>query len=97
MPLYPWIQLKRRIEQAIMFPFVLAGKLIGRLNPLPASDYDLFCFFPIYGLGGAEKVNAAILKALPDKKIMLFFTRKSTEKEVAMASGVVFALMSTQS
>jgi glycosyltransferase involved in cell wall biosynthesis len=82
MPLYPWIQLKRYIEQVIMFPFVLAGKLVARLNPLPEKEYDLFCFFPIYGLGGAEKVHASVLRAVPDKKVIVFFTRKSDEVEM---------------
>lgn len=73
---YTLITLKRLLEEAIMFPFVMMGKLIAAARPLK-EEYDYFMFFPIYGIGGAEKVNADILTALPDKKIIIFFTRKS--------------------
>jgi len=68
--------LKRYIEQIIMFPFVLLGKIIAWCRPLP-EEYDVFCFFPSYGIGGAEKINAAVVAALADKKVILFFTRVS--------------------
>lgn len=61
-----------------MFPFVLAGNIIARFTPLD-KEYDFFMFFPIYGIGGAEKVNAEVVAALPDQKIIIFFTRRSPE------------------
>lgn len=73
---YTLITLKRLLEEVIMFPFVMIGKMIAAAWPL-GEAYDYFMFFPIYGIGGAEKVNADILTALPDKKIIIFFTRKS--------------------
>jgi glycosyltransferase involved in cell wall biosynthesis len=73
---YTLITFKRLLEELIMFPFVMIGKVIAAMRPL-GEEYDYFMFFPIYGIGGAEKVNADILSALPDKKIIIFFTRKS--------------------
>lgn len=74
---YQLFTIKRYVEQALMFPFVLLGRLLG----LFASkiDVDIFFFIPIYGLGGAEYVNAKILEALPDQKILLVFTKKSQD------------------
>lgn len=71
--------IKRYIEQVVMFPFILIGKLIARLSPLK-QDYDVFLFFPGYAIGGAERVNAEILKCLDDKKVMVFFTKKSANQ-----------------
>lgn len=72
--LFTW---KRYLEQVLMFPFVLLGRWIAKFSP--TTDFDLFFFFPIYGLGGAEYVNAKILEVLPDQKILVVFTKKSHE------------------
>lgn len=72
------ITIKRIVEEVIMFPFILAGKLIAKLNPL-RQEYDFFIFFPSYCLGGAEKVNGEIIEALSDQKIIIFFTRTSKD------------------
>jgi glycosyltransferase involved in cell wall biosynthesis len=80
--LYHLITLKRYAEEVIMFPFILTGKLIGSLRPLK-QEYDLFMFFPIFGLGGAEKVNAAVMHAMSDKSIIVFFTRRSHDQTLA--------------
>ena len=72
------ITLKRVIEEMIMFPFVLLGKIIARINPLK-EEYDLFMFFSHYSIGGADKVNAEIVAAIPDRKIIIFFTRHSID------------------
>ena len=58
-----------------MWPWVQAGKRRAKREPIPA-DFDLFCFFPSPSLGGAEKINAYVLDAFPDKKIMVVFTKK---------------------
>lgn len=62
----------------MMYPFVYAGRRWAAKHPLQ-EEYDIFFFFPIYGLGGAEKVNADILSCVPDKKVIVFFTRTSKE------------------
>lgn len=74
---YHLITIKRHIEQVIMYPFVLIGRLMAILNPLE-KEYDFFVFFPIYGIGGAEKINADIISLLSDKDIIIFFTRHSS-------------------
>ena len=67
---------KRYIEQVIMYPFVLLGKCIALIKPL-RQQYDIFFFFPSFEIGGAERVNAEILNAVADKKVIIYFTKKS--------------------
>lgn len=74
--LYKIFFLKRYIEQLIMFPFVLLGKWNAGRMPLE-EEYDIFFFFPGYGIGGAERVNAEIVKSFSDKKVIIFFTKIS--------------------
>jgi glycosyltransferase involved in cell wall biosynthesis len=74
---YQLFTFKRYIEQIIMFPFVLMGRIIAFFST--KTDFDIFFFIPIYGLGGAEYVNAKILEAIPDQKILLVFTKKSID------------------
>lgn len=62
-----------------MYPWVYAGKRFATKNPLP-QEFDVFFFFPIYSIGGAEKVNAEIVKTFPDKKLIVFFTKKSKDQ-----------------
>lgn len=74
--MYQWLILKRRIEGILIFPFALLGRLIAPFRPLP-EEYDLFLFFPFYHVGGAEKVHSEIAQLFPDKKVIIFFTKKS--------------------
>ncbi|MRG44881.1 glycosyltransferase [Chitinophaga sp. SYP-B3965] len=74
--MYQWLILKRRIEGIFIFPFALLGRLIARFKPLP-EEYDLFLFFPFYHVGGAEKVHSEIAQLFPEKKVIIFFTKKS--------------------
>ncbi len=73
--------LKRWIEQALMYPFILFGR-----NHIPqefsSRDFDLFFFFPGYGIGGAEIVNADVIASFPDKQICIFFTKKSANDKM---------------
>src|SRR5436190_6526569 len=78
MKVYVFLRLKRKIEELLMFPFVLYGKTKAKGNPL-GMEYDLFFFFPGYAMGGAERVNLDIVKSFPDKKKVIFFTRKSKD------------------
>ncbi len=59
-----------------MYPFVLAGKIVAAIKPLK-QEYDFFLFLPTYGIGGAERANGAIVEAIRDQKVLIFFTRKS--------------------
>lgn len=74
--MYQWLLLKRRIEGIVIFPFALLGRLIARFSPL-REEYDLFLFFPFYHVGGAEKVHSEIAQLFPEKKVIIFFTKKS--------------------
>ncbi len=74
---YQLFTIKRYLEQFLMFPFVLLGRLLALFTA--RTDFDIFFYIPIYGLGGAEYVNAKILEALPDQKILLVFTKKSKD------------------
>lgn len=74
--MYQWLILKRKIEGILIFPFALLGRLIARFTPLPEA-YDLFLFFPFYHVGGAEKVHSEIAQLFPDKKVIIFFTKRS--------------------
>jgi glycosyltransferase involved in cell wall biosynthesis len=74
--MYKLFTIKRYVEQIIMFPFVFLGKLIALLKPLK-EEYDVFFFFPGFAIGGAERVNAEIIKSVSDKKVIIFFTKNS--------------------
>jgi glycosyltransferase involved in cell wall biosynthesis len=68
--------IKRRVEQLLMFPFIIYGRYKAR-GELLSKEFDLFFFIPTYAIGGAEIVNADIISSFPDKKICIFFTKKS--------------------
>lgn len=74
---YQLFTFKRYLEQLLMFPFVFLGRMLALFQS--KQDFDIYFFIPIYGLGGAEYVNAKILEALPDQKILLIFTKKSND------------------
>lgn len=59
-----------------MWPFVLFGKYLAANRPLD-QEYDIFMFFPGYAIGGAERVNSEIVKAVSDQKVFIFFTKQS--------------------
>jgi glycosyltransferase involved in cell wall biosynthesis len=74
--MYKLFTIKRYIEQFIMYPFILIGKIVAIVHPLD-KEYDIFFFFPGFAIGGAERVNAEIIKSFEDKKIIIFFTKNS--------------------
>jgi L-malate glycosyltransferase len=69
---------KRKIENFLMYPFILSGQLLALLDPLQ-KEYDIFFFFPFYHTGGAEKVHALITKAAGGPNCIIFFTRRSID------------------
>jgi len=70
--------LKRKLENILMYPFILVGRLLAILDPLPA-EYRIFYFFPFYHTGGAENVHASVVNATGGKDCIIFFTRRSTD------------------
>lgn len=81
--------LKRKIENVLIFPFILIGKLIGTFYT-KKEDFELLLIFPFYHTGGAEKVHSLIANTFKNKKALILFTRKSKDKryfEAFKASG----------
>jgi glycosyltransferase involved in cell wall biosynthesis len=74
--LYKLIIIKRWLEDIVLFPFIIAGRLYARLRPLK-SNYRIFFFFPFYHIGGAEKVHAQVAAGTGGSDCIIFFTRRS--------------------
>ena len=74
--MYRFYIIKRQIEDVVLFPFILLGKLVALLQS-PKKEYDTWFFFPFYHVGGAEKVHAQVAQALGNKNCIIYFTRKS--------------------
>lgn len=71
---------KFAIEKAVMFPFVLLGKLYGRIFPLK-TKHNLFFFFPNADIGGSPQVNIDISHCLKDKHPLIIFSKKPKNNE----------------
>jgi glycosyltransferase involved in cell wall biosynthesis len=79
--LYKLIIIKRWLEDIVIFPFIIIGRLYALLRPLK-GDYRIFFFFPFYHTGGAEKVHAQVAQAMgplakDGKNCIIYFTRRS--------------------
>ncbi|MGC4038027.1 MAG: glycosyltransferase family 4 protein [Chitinophagaceae bacterium] len=72
---YQQARLKFTIEEIIMLPFVLAGKLYGILFPLK-TKHNAFLFFPNADIGGSPKVNIDITNCIKDKHPLIIFSKK---------------------
>ena len=77
---YRRAKFKLALEQIIVFPFMLAGKLYGKIIPLKHPT-NLFLFFPNADIGGAPRVNADIAKCTQDAKPIIVFSKKSTNNK----------------
>jgi len=73
---YCLLLFKRSVEDILMFPLILLGKILSKRYPLK-REYETFFFFPFYHIGGAEKVHLNIAKAIGNENCIIFFTRKS--------------------
>lgn len=67
---------KRVVEDIMMWPLILLGRLIATSRPLK-KEYKVFFFFPFYHTGGAEKVHSLIAKAAGGQDSLIYFTKKS--------------------
>lgn len=76
---YSQYLLKRQIEDLFIFPFVLLGKMISKCV-LKSEGFEVLFIFPFYHTGGAEKVHSLIANTFKNKKGLILFTRKSTDK-----------------
>lgn len=77
--MYLFYVYKRKIENLFIFPFILIGRLLFSFKG-KETDYDTFFFFPFYHTGGAEKVHALITQATGGASSIIYFTRKSYDK-----------------
>ncbi|MDB5190627.1 MAG: glycosyltransferase family 4 protein [Segetibacter sp.] len=77
--MYKLYLIKRFIEDIIIFPFVLLGRIIAFIKPLD-KEYRVYFFFPFYHTGGAEKVHAMVAQATGNSSCIIFFTRKSNDR-----------------
>lgn len=72
---YKQARIKIILEEIIMFPFVLLGRIYGSLFPLK-TKHEFFLFFPNADIGGSPKVNIDITHAVKDKKPLIIFSKK---------------------
>ena len=71
--------IKRVVEDIVMFPLILLGRLLSILKPLD-REYKVFYFFPFYHTGGAEKVHALFANATGSQDCIIYFTKNSHNK-----------------
>ncbi len=73
---YNFIILKNHIENFLLSPFIIIGRLIASFIK-NKSEYSTYYFFPFFHIGGAEKVHYLIAQATATKNSIIYFTRKS--------------------
>ena len=71
---YRRARIKFKLEQIGMFPFVVAGKLYGKLFPYKGPE-SIFLFFSSADIGGASIVNLDIAKCVKDKKPLIILSK----------------------
>lgn len=76
---YHLYRIKNSIENVIIYPFIIIGRLLFLLKN-KQKEYDTFFFFPFYHTGGAEKVHAFLAQATGGKNSIIYFTRKSADQ-----------------
>lgn len=69
-----------------MIPFIVYGKIIADSDFY--RSYDLICFFPTNTIGGAEKINNDIVSAFPEKRILIYFTKKGKGQQLNFLDGL---------
>lgn len=70
----------KKILLPYIAPLIYYPKYLHLLKQIDACfehQYDVFCFFPAYHIGGAEKVHLQILQALNEFRVATFITHKS--------------------
>ncbi|MEO7209376.1 MAG: glycosyltransferase family 4 protein [Chitinophagaceae bacterium] len=77
---YKRAKIKFALEQIIVFPFMLAGKIYGKISPLK-NKTNLFLFFPNADIGGAPRVNADITGCVQDAKPLIIFSKKAANNK----------------
>src|SRR5215467_10638637 len=76
---YRQARIKISIEQIVLFPLILLGKIIGYFKPLKFNS-QYFLFFPSDTIGGATKVNADILSILEEHEPTVIFSKNYSNR-----------------
>ena len=77
---YQQVRTKRSIEEILMFPFVLAGRIAGRLFPLK-TRHRVFLFFPNGDIGGSPQVNIDLTHCIAGSKPLIIFSKKPNNNQ----------------
>jgi glycosyltransferase involved in cell wall biosynthesis len=72
---YRQARIKRNVEDCLVFPFILTGRMLAWFIK-PPIETSCFLFFPSADLGGAPKVNADITSLLRTKNPLIVFSKK---------------------
>lgn len=72
--------IKRNLELAGMFPFVLLGKIAGKIFKLK-TKHNIFLFYSWADIGGSIQVNADIANCIKDAKPIIFFSKKPNNNQ----------------
>ena len=72
---YRFLRFKHRVENLLMLPFILAGKLVARLEK--TQEYKTYYLFPFFHIGGAEKIHYQLAQATAGPDDIIYFTRRS--------------------
>jgi len=67
--------IKRNAELIGMYPFVLLGKIFGKLIKLK-TKHSIFLFYSWADIGGSTQVNIDIANCIKDAKPIIFFSKK---------------------
>ena len=67
--------IKRKLELIGMFPFVLLGKVAGRIFKLK-TKHNVFLFYSWADIGGSIQVNIDIANCIKDAKPLIIFSKK---------------------
>ena len=67
--------IKRKLELIGMFPFVLLGKIAGRIFKLK-TKHNVFLFYSWADIGGSIQVNIDITNCIKDAKPLIIFSKK---------------------
>jgi len=72
--------IKRAVEQVGMFPFVMLGKLAGKIFKL-STKHKVFLFYSWADIGGSIQVNIDIVNAIKDARPLIIFSKKPRDNK----------------
>lgn len=77
---YRFARKKLQLEQLLMAPFVVLGKLAGYfINP--GTTHQVYLFIPNGDIGGSPQVNIDLIHCIKDKKPLVVFSKKPNNNQ----------------